>query len=382
MKFNFNAWAEIEIDNIAHNIQKLRQRVGSDIKIIAVIKANAYGHGACEIANALLENGADFLGVATHYEGRALRKSGITKKIFITNAILPEEAKKIIRYELTPFVYTKELIIALNNEGEKLNKLIPVHIKVDTGMGRLGVAPENFLDFLAEFKNLKNLKIEGILTHFARADKDEEYTRFQLKRFSDILQKLKDDKINIDFIHSANSAALLKYTYTHFNMVRPGISLYGLYPSAEFHDIIDLKPVMRVKSKVAYIKSVPIGTSISYGQTFVTSRPSVIAIVPVGYADGYPRLLSNNGEVLINGKRAKVVGNVCMDSFMVDVTDFQSVKLGDIVTLLGPDGDREISAEEWAEKTGTINYEIVSRIGHRLPRVYIRNGKVEKIKYL
>ncbi|MBI4652582.1 alanine racemase [Candidatus Desantisbacteria bacterium] len=378
---NYSAWVEINLDNIIFNMQKLRGKVGPDIKIMAIVKANGYGHGLCEIGHTVLESGADFLGVATIYEAIKLRQSGIKVKIFLTNAVLPEQIDEIIKWDITPFVYDIKLVKALDAELKKASKKISVHVKIDTGMGRLGLAPENFLDFITELQSLKNLNFEGVLTHFAQSD-DEEYTDFQLERFNVIINKAYKRGITFTYIHCANSAALLRCPDTYFNIVRPGISIYGLYPCVKLQNKIELRPAMKVKAKIIFVKNVPIGTSISYGRTFLTSRPSVIATIPVGYADGYSRILSNKGEVIVSKRRVRVVGTVCMDSFMIDVTEVPDIKTGDEVTLLGREGDEEISAEELAMKTGTINYEIVSNIGDRLPRVYLKSQEVVKEEYL
>ncbi len=379
---NYNTWVEINLDNVSHNIKKLKEITGDNVKIMAVVKANAYGHGAQEIADIVLKNGADFLGTASCYEAIVLRKTGIKSRIFITNAVLSDDVKEIVKNDLTPFVYTKELAQYLNKESIKQKKILPVHIKIDTGMGRVGLDPEKFSDFFNEFENYKNLNPEGILTHFAIADQSENFTRKQFNIFNNVLQKAKEKGIIFNFIHAANSAALIKYPFTHFNLVRPGLSIYGLYPDSESKDVIELEPAMQLKAKIAFIKHVPEGTSISYGRTFITNRPSIIATVPIGYADGYSRLLSNRAEVLLHGKRVKVAGTVCMDSIMIDITDFPQVKNGEIVTLIGQDGKEKISADELAEKIGTINYEIVSKIGPRIPRVYIHEGKIKNIRYI
>jgi alanine racemase len=335
------------------------------------VKADAYGHGAVPVSKKLEELGADFLGVATVKEGAELRNAGITKQILVLSGIYQEEVEDVLIYQLTPMVYRLEIAEALAAAAKKQGKKIPVHIKVDTGMGRIGVLAEEAAAFVNRVRKFEHLSIEGIASHFSTADGgNSSFTEEQLQRFTRTLEEMKKVDIDPPFCHIANSAALVTLPAARFTLVRPGIMLYGAYPSPSLKDRVSLRQVMSWKSLVADLKKVPEGSPISYGRTFITQRPSLIAAIPVGYADGYNRLFSNRGEILIKGTRAPVVGRVCMDWTMVDVTDIPGVAVGDEVVLMGSQLGQEITAEELGERIGTISYEILCSVGKRVPRIY------------
>jgi len=377
-------WAEIDLDNLRHNIMEIKHTISSYTRLCAIVKADAYGHGAVEVAKEALECGASYLGVAFLEEALELRTNGITAPILILGFTPESQFDKIIKYSITQTIYNLKYAVALSECALKHNKKAKVHIKIDTGMSRIGFCPEACLtDDFKKLFSLQGLEIEGIFTHFARADeRDRSFTDEQFRVFREVVNALEKEGYKIPIKHAANSAGIIQYPETHLDMVRPGIILYGLYPSDEVpKDLISLKPVMRLKTRVSNVKVLPKGKAISYGGTFITQRKSIIATLPVGYADGFSRLLSSKAQVLIKGQRAPVVGRVCMDQCMVDVTDIQgTVSIGDEVTLMGEDGDNRVPAEELAKLTGTINYEVVCGISRRVPRVYINGGNIVKIK--
>jgi alanine racemase len=362
----------IDHEALRWNLQQARAKIGPSVKILAMVKANAYGHGAVPVAQTLAEAGADAVGVATVEEGIELRKAGVAAPILVLAGIYLDQLDQCISHRLTPAMHERDGLKRFDDAVKSRGATVDVHVKIDTGMGRIGLAPAEIEHWLPELKQLKALRIAGIFSHFSTAESVEgEYTKKQLALFSDLTTKLRAAGIASPLFHLANSAATITQPAAHFDMVRPGIMLYGAYPSTEMATQITLKPVLSWKTRIHQLKKVPAGTSISYGQTYITQRPSLIATLPLGYADGYSRLLSNRGEALVNGKRAPVAGRVCMDLTMLDVTDIANVHQGDEVVLLGRQGDAEISAEEMAGWTNTISYEILTSIGHRVPRIHI-----------
>jgi len=352
-------------------------------EIMAVVKADAYGHGVFETVPTLLENGASRLAVSMLDEAIQLREFGIKVPILVLGYTEPSRAEDIIKYNITQTVFSHELAKALSDAAVKLGRQAKIHIKIDTGMGRVGFKPGyGAVKDVVRISELPGIIIEGLFSHFASADEaDPEYTRLQFERFESIVQELNRIGILIPVKHIANSAAVIQYPNLHLNMVRPGIILYGLYPSDEVdRKLIDIRPAMELKAKVVHVKEVEEGTPISYGRTFVTKRKSRIATLPIGYADGFSRLLSNKGRVLIHGQYAPIVGTICMDQCMVDVTDIDGeVKTGDEAVIFGVQGNNRITVEEIAELCNTINYEVVCLIGKRIPRVYLRGGKVVNV---
>ncbi len=360
----------IDLAALRWNLRQIKAKVGPDTKILSMIKANAYGHGAAAVAKALADEGAYAFGVATFEEGIELRQAGIRQPILVVAGVYAEQAGQFIDNELTPAGHDLEAMKRLNAAAQGRAAPMSVHIKIDTGMGRLGFLPADMASWLPELQKLKALKIEGVFSHFSQAESvGGDYTQKQLRIFSDVVARLCSQMVPPPLAHLANSAATITLPAAYFDMVRPGIMLYGPYPSPEMKSQIDLRPVLSWKTRVMQLKKVPMGTSISYGQTFVTQRESMIATLPVGYADGYQRLLSNRGEVLINGKRAPVAGRVCMDLTMIDVTDIADVQYGDEVVLLGRQGTAEITADEMATWASTISYEILTSISARVPRI-------------
>ncbi|WP_110461579.1 alanine racemase [Ruminiclostridium sufflavum] len=377
------AWAEINLDNIAHNIREVRRITNKNAEIMGVVKADAYGHGVMEVTRTLLENGVTRLAVSMLDEAIQLRRDGISVPILILGYTDPSRANEIIENDVTQSCYSYELAQALSDEAVKQGRKVKIHIKIDTGMSRVGFLPGySAVKNVVEISRLPNLIIEGLFTHFATADeKNREFTLTQFERFMSIYNELQRIGIHIPVKHCANSAGVIEYPEMHLDMVRPGIILYGMYPSEEVDKSkIDLKPAMTLKANVVLVKEVEKNTSISYGRIYTTKRTSKIATIPIGYADGYTRMLSNKGEVLVRGQYAPVVGRVCMDQCMLDVTDLDcSVEVGDEVVLIGKQEDKVITAEDVAKTIGMINYELVCIVGKRIPRAYIHDGKISKI---
>lgn len=356
---------------LAHNYREAI-RYADGRKILAVVKARAYGHGAAEISRRLLGLGADMLGVATVEEGRALRESGIVAPILVMGALFPEQSEAIVALGLTPAVSNRSVAATLSAAAKRRGTTVSAHVKIDTGMGRIGVAPEEAPAFIADLKKLGAITVQGLMTHFADADQmDKQFASKQADRFESLLKVLAAQGIDIPVRHAANSAALLDFRRALFTMVRPGLMLYGYNPleaAGALH--ADLHPVLSLVTRIAFVKKVPAGIPISYGRTFVTKRESCIATLPIGYADGYSRGLSNKGEAIVRGVRARVVGRVCMDMCMIDVTDVPGVREGDDVVLIGSQGSERITADDIAAKTETIAYEVLCGISERVPRIY------------
>lgn len=384
MDYKLNrAWAEINLDNIAGNVREIRKIIDDKTEIIAAVKADAYGHGVLEVTRTLLSNGVTRLAVSILDEAVQLRKNGINVPILILSYTDPARANEIIDKNVTQTVFSLDLARALSNAAVEMGKEVRIHVKVDTGMTRVGFMPGySAVKNIIEISKMPGIVIEGLFTHFASADeRDKTYTYMQFEKFMSICSELSRAGIHIPLKHVANSAAMIKYPRMHLNMVRPGIVLYGLYPSSDVQSTeLDLKPAMTLKANVILVKEVEKNICVSYGRTFKTKCASRIATVPIGYADGYTRLLSNKAHVLVNGEYSPVIGNICMDQCMIDVTEMKNeVKTGDEVVLFGRQKDKEIKVEDVASAIGTINYEVISIIGKRIPRVYIKNGKLSKV---
>ncbi len=362
--------ALIDLDAFAHNFREAH-RLAEGRKILAVVKAGAYGHGAVRVGKHLLGLGADMLGVALVEEGRELREAGIDVPSLVRGAVVPGQAEALVALRLTPVVFDRAVVRALSAAARELKTQASVHVKIDTGMGRVGITPEAATDFIKELLTLDGITVQGLMTHFADADlRNKQFASEQMDRFETLLKTLDARGISIPLRHAANSAALLDYRRALFTMVRPGFMLYGYNPLEGVRDA-DLRPVLSLVTRIVFLKKVPRGTPISYGRTFVTGRESLIATLPIGYADGYSRGLSNKGEALVRGMRAPIAGRVCMDMCMLDVTGVPGVCEGDEVVLIGNQGDQRITADDIAARTGTIAYEVLCGISSRVPRVYV-----------
>lgn len=379
MYSNRHAWAEIDLGAFEYNVRNIQAKVGENVNLIGVIKADAYGHGAVQCARVLDKCGVERFAVATVDEAIVLREAGFEQKILILGHVPMDSVDAIVNYGFTIVVSDAAFARILSKRAQALDKQVEIMVAVDTGMGRIGfrVATREEIAYateqVCEMDELPGINIVGMFSHFSTSDETQrEYTKLQLQRFNDFYEALASLGVNMEFCTIANSAAIMEYPTTYFDAVRPGIILYGCYPSSEVDKSkLSIRPVMSVKARVAHLKTVPAGTAISYGRKFTTERESRIATITLGYADGYSRRLSGNVEVLVNGHRAPVVGNICMDQCMIDVTDVPDVKLFDTVVVMGKSGDEEISADELAGKLGTINYEITCVFGLRLPKVFI-----------
>ena len=361
-----NTYAEINLEAVKHNISEVRKLLANNVKFMAVVKANAYGHGAVAVARAAVEAGADYLAVANLKEALELREAGIVSPILILTESPTSVVDEIVQYDLCQTVYSFTEARALSEEAQKRSKPAKVHVKVDTGMGRVGVPPSEALAFITKIASLPALELEGIFTHFAMAeDPHDNFTAPQFEKFQQVAAKVP----NIPLKHAANSAAVLFHPQTHLNMVRVGLMMYGLYPQGNARRLANLLPALAFKSRVSYLKKVPAGTPLSYGCTYITPRETTIATIPVGYADGYNRRLSNKGQVIIRGQRYPVVGRITMDLTLVNVGTAK-IKVGDKVVLIGEQNGQLISADEIANLEETISYEVICGIGKRVSRIY------------
>ena len=378
-------WAEVDLDAIWENMVHMKENIAEKTKILAVIKTDGYGHGGVPIAKMLEQ--LDFMfgyAAATYEEAHVLREAGVKKPILILGYTFPYCYEELIREEIRPAVYRRDTVEELAAAAAKVGKKAKVHIKVDTGMGRIGITPdEEGLEFVRFLIEHPELEVEGIFTHFAKSDEaDKTSANHQLELFQNFIDKIQTELgITIPVKHCSNSAAILEMPQANMDMVRAGITTYGLYPSEEVSkDIVPLRAAMSLYSHIVYCKTIHAGQSVSYGGLFTAQKDTRVATIPVGYGDGYPRSLSGKGYVLIHGKKAPILGRVCMDQFMVDISEIPGVMEGDKVTLLGMDGTERITAEELGELSGRFNYEFVCDLGKRIPRVYIQHGEITEVR--
>jgi len=380
------SWAEVDLDAIAYNIRGLKKHVGDKVLLGPVLKGDAYGHGAVEVSKTVLANGADWVIVNRSNEGVELRQAGIDAPILVLGYTLPQEAKRLVRWNLKATVNNMEQIAALSAAAARRGKSVDVHVKLDTGLGRQGVLPDESLAFVTDVAATPHVRIEGMYTHFSVADEGAAdsvaYTRRQFEIFMETRELLKRAGYEFPLYHVCNTAATLNSPEMHLDLVRCGSAVEGIYPSADVSRSVDLRPSMSLKSHIARVKTLPAGSAISYGRTYVTAAPTRVALVPVGYGDGYRRDLSNKGLILVHGQRAPIIGRVCMDQCMVDVTHIPDVALHDEAVLIGRQGNDEISGEEIGKWLGTNAFDIMTGFTSRIPRVYIRGGKVVGVKEL
>lgn len=374
-------WAEVNLDYIRHNMREIRKLTG-DRKIISVVKADAYGHGAVDLVPVLLEEGASKLAVAVITEALELRQAGIDAEIMILGYTPLTFSEKLIKQNIEQTVYNLDYARVLSREALKLNTKAKIHIAVDTGMGRIGFLPEEDFKDIVKVCSLPGIEVVGIFTHFSVADElDKTYTNEQFKKFKNLCDKLEERGIHIPLKHSSNSAAIMDLKETYLDAVRPGIITYGYYPSDEVKkDGLDLKPALTLKTNIVHLKKLKKDMYISYGRRFKTERETIVATLPIGYADGYTRLLNGKAKVIINGQLAPVIGSICMDQCMVDVTDIEGVKLGDEVILIGEKNGVKFNADDIAQLIGTINYEIICMLKNRVPRMYLENEEIVKVR--
>jgi len=363
-------WAEVDLGNIAYNFKQIKKKVGPQVKILAAVKANAYGHGLVRVSRKLEKSEIDFLGTSSVDEAINLRRAHLKCPILNLSNLLIDEIEPIIKFKIIPVIAEIKIARALNKKARAYHRKIPIHVKIDTGMGRIGVWHKEAGSFIKKLKSLSNLITEGVYTHFPSAEEDKDFTFEQIKRFNLVVEEVKSFGIWPKYLHTANSAALIIHKEAHFNLVRPGLALYGIYPNSKFQAELNLKPALSLKTRIAYIKGASKGRSISYARTFFIKRATRIATLPIGYADGYSQLLSNKSRVLIRGKFYPIVGMVCMDQTMVDVGLKDNIKVGDEVVLIGSQKGRTIKVEELARICHTIPYQVLCWISSRVPRVY------------
>lgn len=383
-------WAEISLNAIEHNYNVIRNKVSDDTKVCCVIKADGYGHGAVELSQIYEKLGADFFAVSNIDEGIEIRKSGSKLPIVILGYTPVSEAENLAEYDISQAVFSLEYAKELSEKCVEEDCICKMHIKVDSGMSRIGFMCQEFprdeysIEEICEACCLPNLEVEGLFTHFCVSDEDaegREFTNKQYENFIHVRDSLRKRGVDISVVHCSNSGAIEDYPETCCDMVRAGIILYGLAPSSKLADRLDLVPAMTLKTVVAFVKEVQKGATISYGRTFTADRKMKIATVPIGYADGFIRQNAKDGYMTVNGKKAKIVGRICMDQTMLDVTDIEDVKTGDEVVVFGTGENGEPTADSLAENTGTINYETVCLVGKRVPRIYIKDGKIENVMY-
>jgi alanine racemase len=377
-------WLEIDLDAVAANTRLLKSLVGDKTQIMAVVKANAYGHGAVEVSRVVLKNGATRLAVATWEEGAELREAKISAPILVLGVSTQDDLEALIYYDLIAGIGEVEVAKKLSEMAKKYKKGVKIHINIDTGMARLGVRAREAVQVIREITKLPQITVEGIFTHFASSgEEDKRATYQQFKKFRQVIDELKREGIHIPLHHVADSATLLDLPSLHLDIVRPGIAIYGAYPSPRIKNRIPLQPVSSLKTKIISLRNLPPGSKVSYGGTYVTIKPTRVATLAVGYADGYPRVMSNKGQVLIRGKRSPIIGRVCMDHCMVDVTHLPQVKIGDEVVLWGKQGEECISLEEIASRMGTIVYEVVPLVDRRrVPRLFLQEEKRGQATFL
>jgi alanine racemase len=378
----FPSWVEIDLDAARHNITSVRNRLRPGVSILLVVKADAYGHGAVRVSRLAEECGIDMLGVATLDEGRELRKAGLKLPILILSPVLPQELEGALENSLAITASSYEFVAKASEIASGAGAVCTIHIEVDTGMGRAGVAEDAAVETIARMRSLPGISLEGIFTHFPTSDSDVDFTKDQIDRFTGIVADLEARGVTFRYVHCANSAAILNVPSSHFNLVRPGLLVYGHAPSIVLREAIDVVPVMSFRARLVLVRDMPAGASISYGRTFIAPKPMRVGVVPVGYGHGLSHRLSNKGQFLFRSTRVGIVGRVTMDMTMLDLTGFPDVAVGEEVVIFGRQGGAEITSDEVARWDETLNYEVLCRISKRVPRVYLRSGRIDSMKTL
>jgi alanine racemase len=376
------AWVEIDLDAANHNIGRVRRIIGPGVALLFVVKADAYGHGAVRISRLAEECGVDMLGVATLDEGRELRQAGNGLPILILSPVLPQEIEGVLENGLIATASSFEFVEEASAIASRHGAVCTLHLEIDTGMGRAGIAQGRAVDTILRMRSLPGIELEGIFTHFPASDSDADFTREQIGSFVGIVERLREAGVVFRYVHSANSMAILTFPSSHFNLVRPGLLVYGHAPSIARKDSIDVIPVMSFKARLVLVRDMPAGSSISYGRTFIAPGPLKVGVVPVGYGHGLSHRLSNRGQVLFRGKRVNIIGRVTMDMTMLDLSAFPDAAVGEEVVIFGRQGDEEITADDVARWDESLNYEVLCRISKRVARVYIRSGRIESMKTL
>lgn len=378
----FPAWVEVDLDAMKWNMDMIRDRIPDGVRILLVVKADAYGHGSVRIARFAAECGVHMLGVATLDEGKELRQAGIDLPILILSPVLTQELEEVLENRLAVTASSFEFALEASRAAVRSGMSCMLHVEVDTGMGRAGLPHAEAVEAVRKMQDLEGLGIEGIFTHFPASDSDDDFSHDQIARFTAIVDELGGSGITFPYVHCANSAAILNFPSSHFNMIRPGLLVYGHAPSVMLKGRIDVVPIMSFKTKLVLVREMPEGSSISYGRTFITPGPMRMGIMPVGYGHGLSHRLSNQGRVLFRGKRVPIVGRVTMDMTMVDLSEFEDASVGEEVVIFGRQGQGEITADHIAQWDGTLNYEVLCRISKRVVRMYLKSGKVESLKTL
>ena len=378
----FPAWVEVNLDAMKWNIGVIRELLGADVSILLVVKADAYGHGAVRIARFAVECGVNMLGVATVDEGKELREADIELPILVLSPVLPEEVIHALEYDLAVTVSSTEFAEAASETAKSAGKNCKVHIEVDTGMGRAGLGRERAIEEIRKILGLENLEFDGLYTHFPASDNDIDFTSDQIESFKALLDELKSGGVEFRYVHCANSAAVMNFPSSHFNMIRPGLLVYGHAPTFGLREKTDVVPVMSFKTKLVLVREMPPGSSISYGRTYIAPGHISMGIIPVGYGHGMSHHLSNRGEVLFRGSRVPIIGRVTMDMTMIDLSGFEDPRSGEEVVIFGRQGSSSLDVDEIARWESTLNYEILCRISKRVARIYMSNGKVDSLKTL
>ena len=378
----FPAWVEINLDAARRNIERIRAMVPPGVAILFVVKADAYGHGAVRISRLAEDCGVSILGVATLDEGRELRRAGIRLPILVLSPVLPQELDRAIQNDLVVTASSLGFAEAAGEAALRRGVQCAIHVEIDTGMGRAGVARENAVETIKRMSALAGVRLEGVFTHFPVSDVDGAFTRDQIASFTGIVDRLEEAGIAFRYVHSANSAAIMNFPSSHFNLVRPGLLVYGHAPSAALRDRIDVEAVMSFKARLVLVRDMPAGASVSYGRTYVAQQPILMGVVPVGYGHGLSHRLSNNGHVLFRGNRVPIVGRVTMDMTMLDLSAFPDARVGEEIVIFGRQGADEITVDDVARWDETLNYEVLCRISKRVARIYLRSGRIESMKTL
>ncbi|MDD4856938.1 MAG: alanine racemase [Candidatus Krumholzibacteria bacterium] len=378
----FPAWVEIDLDAAKHNIDCIRKVIPPHVSMLLVVKADAYGHGSVRISKLAVECGVDMLGVATLDEGRELRKAGITLPILILSPVLPQELESVFQNDLAVAASSYEFAEKASEIAISTGALCTLHVEIDTGMGRTGIAQDRSVETITRISRLPGIQLEGLFTHFPASDSEVDFSKEQIRVFGEIVEGLKAAGVTFRYLHCANSAAILNFPSSHLNLIRPGLLVYGHMPSIVLKDRIDVVSVMSFKARLVLVREMPAGASISYGRTYIAPRPIKMGVVPVGYGHGLSHRLSNKGQFLFRGKRANIIGRVTMDMTMLDLSGFEDASVGEEIVIFGRQGEAQISADEIARWDETLNYEVLCRISKRVPRIYIRSGRIESMKTL
>lgn len=378
----FPSWVEVDLDALEWNIGRVRDLVPDGVRILLVVKADAYGHGAVRISQQAADCGVDMLGVATLDEGKELRSAGIELPILILSPVLREELDEVLENGLAVSASSVEFAIAASAEAVRRGTICRMHVEVDTGMGRAGLPMDSAVDEINRMAAMDGLELEGIFTHFPASDVDSDYTGEQIGSFKAILDELSDAGITFDYVHTANSAAIVNFPASHFNMIRPGLLVYGHSPSLTLKDKVDVRPVLSFKSRILLVREIPAGSSVSYGRTFIAPSDMTIGVIAAGYGHGMSHRVSNRGKVLFRGASVHIVGRVTMDMTMIDLTGFDDPASGEEVVIFGRQGEMELSVDDVAGWDGSLNYEVLCRISKRVVRIYMKSGRVESLKSL